>query len=264
MKIALTSDIHLEFGDIDIANTESADVLILSGDICTARDLVKQNSHHERTVQFWHTASEQYDQVVYVMGNHEHYGGDYRKTQSIIQGFFDKNGLTNIHLLEKSSVEINNVLFVGGTLWTDFDRGNPLTKQWARMAMNDFNAIKDSNKSNYKLLPETIWTDHVACKNYILDTLEANSDRPTVVVGHHAPSRQSIHEKYQSDQSNGLYCSSLEDIMLDNPQIMLWTHGHTHDPFDYTIGQTRVMCNPRGYAGREPRAQEWQMEYITL
>jgi Icc-related predicted phosphoesterase len=247
VKLALASDIHLEFGDIDIINTESADLLILSGDICTAKDLVKNNSHHERTVQFWHTASEQYDQVVFVMGNHEHYGSDYRTTQKIIQDFFDKNGLTNIHLLEKSSTEIGGVLFIGGTLWTDFDKGNPLTKQWAGMYMNDYRAIKDSRKSNYKLYPD-----------------EANKDKVTVVVGHHAPSRQSIAEQYRGEQNNGLYCSSLEDIMLDNPQIVLWTHGHTHDPFDYVIGETRVVCNPRGYAGVETRAREWKMEYIQL
>ena len=264
MKIALSSDIHLEFGDIDIANTESADVLILSGDICTARDLVKQNSHHERTVQFWHSVSEQYDQVVYVMGNHEHYGWDFRKTQGTIQGFFDQQGLTNIHLLEKSSVTIGSVLFTGGTLWTDFDKGNPLAMQWAQMSMNDYKAIRDSNKPNYKLYPDAVWMDHVACKNSILDTLEANPDQPTVVVGHHAPSRQSIHEKYLTDQNNSLYCSDLEDIIVDNPQVVLWTHGHTHDPFDYTVGETRVICNPRGYAGQEQRAVEWQMEYVEI
>jgi Icc-related predicted phosphoesterase len=264
MELALVSDIHLEFGDIDITNTKSADVLILSGDICTARDLVKQNSHHERTVQFWHTVNEQYDQTVFVMGNHEHYGSDYRKTQKIFEDFFAVNGLTNIHLLEKSSVEIDNILFIGGTLWTDFDSGNPLTKQWAGMYMNDYRAIKDSRKPNYKLYPEEIWMDHIACKNYILDTLETNKSKPTVVVGHHAPSRMSIAEQYRGDQNNGLYCSSLEDIMLDNPQILLWTHGHTHDPFDYIIGETRVVCNPRGYAGEEQRAHEWKMEHITV
>ena len=46
---------------------------------------------------------------------------------------------------------------------------------------------------------------------------------------------------------NGAYHSDLSDIMLDNPQIKLWTHGHTHHPFDYVIGETRIVCNPRGY-----------------
>jgi len=33
MKIAICSDLHLEFGDIILKNEESADVLILGGDI---------------------------------------------------------------------------------------------------------------------------------------------------------------------------------------------------------------------------------------
>ena len=39
MKIAICSDIHLEFGDINLQNTENADVLILGGDICVAADI---------------------------------------------------------------------------------------------------------------------------------------------------------------------------------------------------------------------------------
>jgi hypothetical protein len=27
--------------------------------------------------------------------------------------------------------------------------------------------------------------------------------------------------------------------------------GHTHESFDYEIGKTRVVCNPRGYASTE-------------
>ena len=39
MKVALCSDVHLEFGTISLENTEGADVLILSGDICVAKDV---------------------------------------------------------------------------------------------------------------------------------------------------------------------------------------------------------------------------------
>jgi len=35
--------------------------------------------------------------------------------------------------------------------------------------------------------------------------------------------------------------------MEDN--VDAWIHGHTHNSFDYTVcGETRVICNPRGYA----------------
>jgi hypothetical protein len=29
-------------------------------------------------------------------------------------------------------------------------------------------------------------------------------------------------------------------------------HGHTHSPFDYQVGATRIVCNPKGYSGENP------------
>jgi hypothetical protein len=78
--------------------------------------------------------------------------------------------------------------------------------------------------------------------------VDENKDKRCVVVGHHSPSFQSVSDEYKSEYlMNGAYHSSLEEVMLDRPQIKLWTHGHTHHPFDYVIGETRVVCNPRGY-----------------
>jgi predicted phosphodiesterase len=48
MKIAVCSDLHLEFGPISLENTENADVLILSGDICVANDLKERDSYNIR------------------------------------------------------------------------------------------------------------------------------------------------------------------------------------------------------------------------
>ena len=39
MKISVCSDLHLEFGPITIDNPGDVDVLVLSGDICTAKEL---------------------------------------------------------------------------------------------------------------------------------------------------------------------------------------------------------------------------------
>jgi hypothetical protein len=93
-------------------------------------------------------------------------------------------------------------------------------------------------------------------------------DRPNykfIVVGHHCPSKKSIHPKYAHDKiMNGAFASDLDDFIAYRPQIRLWTHGHTHEPFDYTIGETRVVCNPRGYSGHEPGADNFQLQYIDL
>jgi len=45
VKVAVCSDLHLEFGPISLENTEGADVLILSGDICVAKDLRQKDDY---------------------------------------------------------------------------------------------------------------------------------------------------------------------------------------------------------------------------
>jgi hypothetical protein len=99
----------------------------------------------------------------------------------------------------------------------------------------------------------------------IKETVEADPTARYVVVGHHAPSRISTKPRYQKDVVvNGGYSSSLDDFILDHPQIRLWTHGHTHDTFDYMIGSTRIVCNPRGYAGHEEQANLWQLITVDV
>jgi hypothetical protein len=79
------------------------------------------------------------------------------------------------------------------------------------------------------------------------------------------PVRGSIHEKYAYDRlMNGNFASDMDAFILANPQIQLWIHGHMHDPFDYGIGGTRIVCNPRGYVQYEQRAQEFEIKYIDL
>jgi hypothetical protein len=63
---------------------------------------------------------------------------------------------------------------------------------------------------------------------------------------------------------NGGYSSDLSAFILDHPQIKLWTHGHTHEDFDYMIGSTRIVCNPRGYDNYEERAERFTLKYVDV
>jgi Icc-related predicted phosphoesterase len=270
MKIAIASDLHLEFGDINLQNTDNADVLILSGDICVARDVAREGERGDRVRDFFKRVSFQFPRVVYVMGNHEHYSGDYAKSHSIMQNLFDSHGLSNVHLLERSSVEIDGVLFLGGTLWTDYNKRDPLTLHAAETMMNDYRGVKNTADTNvWKFLPSHALADHSRTVGYIRSVLsnrraEAKTG-PVVVVGHHAPSLQSIHAKYaHQGMMNGCFASDLSEFILDHPEINLWTHGHMHDEFDYKIGETRVVCNPRGYIGYEARADGFEVLNIVI
>ena len=268
MRVNVISDLHLEFADLVLPG---GDVLILSGDVCEVKNIKKDHYNpdmvmlaHERAdrrpdryIRFFEEECSKYREVIYVMGNHEHYGFRFDKTYRHLK----ENIPTNIRLLEKESVEIDGVVFVGGTLWTDLNKNDPITAYTLKTSMNDYRVITNLYKDKglyYKLTPEYTLDEHNLTKQFISDTVAASGDKPVVVVTHHSPSKLSIKPRYQGDfHMNGGYSSAMEDFILDRPQIKFWTHGHTHDTFDYMIGECRVICNPRGYAGYEERATEF-------
>ena len=279
MKIAVCSDLHLEFGDLYLPNKESADLLILSGDIFVASDLKSwlydesaqliaatssQKARADRVYNFIRQCLEEFYQVVFVMGNHEHYHGDFAETANIIEGTFGP--YNNFHFLNNEWRIINGVLFFGGTLWTDMNGEDHATMAMIRTMMNDFNCVKNTSEPGKKVFtPDDAVEDHYRFRRNLDDALALHPELPVVVVGHHAPSKASIHPRYQKDTvMNGAYSTNLDDFILDRRQIKLWTHGHTHEEFDYMIGTTRVVCNPRGYDGYEDRADNFVLKYVEI
>lgn len=270
MRVSVVSDLHLEFGELTLPG---GDVLILSGDICEAKNFKLQDytpevvAVNERTgvkshryCKFFYEECAKYKDVIYVMGNHEHYGSQFHKTYNHLK----ENLPSNFHLLEREFVEINGVLFLGATLWTDMNKMDSLTMLHMRSMMNDYRAITMFNSVKHvyhKLTPDHTVDDHFKTKEYFRLVLSENrqgKNLPVVVCTHHAPTKLSIHPKYKNDHiMNGAYSSDLTDMILDNPEIKYWTHGHTHDPFRYRIGECEIVCNPRGYAGYEQRSVDF-------
>lgn len=265
MKIKLVSDLHLEFSDCFVNNDNNCDVLILGGDIMIAEDLHdhpnfdfdpyshgafadlgRKQQRVARFRDFLKRCAFQFPHVIYVAGNHEFYHGKWVKGVQYLRDECAK--FPNVHFLERDSVKIDDVTFLGGTLWTDMNKGDPLTLHAVRDMMNDFRIIKNDAKGFTNLKPADTVIRHRETLDYIRSVVAERHDEKFVVVGHHSPSYQSVHESYRNEHlMNGAYHSDLSEFILDHPQIKLWTHGHTHHPFDYTIGETRVVCNPRGY-----------------
>ena len=270
MKIKLVSDLHLEFSDINIKNDQNYDVLILGGDIMIAEelydhptvdfnpwtagavaDLGRKQERVQRFRDFLKRCSFQFPHVVYVAGNHEFYHGKWNRTLTVLSDECAK--FPNVYFMEAGCKKIDDVTFIGGTLWTDMNKGDPVTLHSVRDMMNDFRVIKKELEGYTNLKPADTVVRHRHMLGYIKQIVAEKHDEKFVVVGHHAPSKLSTHENYK-DQflMNGAYSSDLSEFIMDRPQIKLWTHGHTHHPFDYVIGETRIVCNPRGYEGYEP------------
>lgn len=273
MKIQIVSDLHLEFQDPPLLNNAGADVLILGGDIFMAEyfyrnprnfiavdgevkdlsDVMSANNiGYANDVRKWREflkhVNDNWDAVVYLMGNHEHYKGRWDRTEQIMRD--ELAPYSNIHMLEQDRVVIGDVQFIGGTLWTNMNNHDPLTMLSARDMMNDYKAIKDLTTGSFtRLNVNTTISKHVETRDWIKIMLSEHKMK-TVVCTHHAPSRQSLHPKYAGQHHmNGCFVNNLDDIMIDNDHLLLWTHGHVHDPWDYTINQCRVVCNPCGYPG---------------
>ena len=274
MRVNVISDLHIDFADLTLPG---GDVLILSGDIFEARSFKKENYNPEmvllaheqedkRPDRFYRfvleECSRKYRKVIMVMGNHEFYRSVFHKTYDHIKSQLPPN----VHLLEKESMVLDGVLFLGATLWTDMNRQDALTLYHMQGAMNDYRQITMYNKERdayHRLQPEYTVQEHLQTMKYFATALAENRAReggalPVVVVTHHSPSKLSIKPKYEKDVlMNGAYSSDLSEFILDHPEIQVWTHGHTHDTFDYMVGETRIICNPRGYKYYEERADEF-------
>ena len=319
MKVAVCSDLHLEFGDIVLHNDQGADVLILSGDICVAKDLLEVDSpdleyghaglgsKKSRMIHdFFNNCCAMFPHVIYIVGNHEHYHGDFKDTVPHLKKMLGY--LKNLVILDTEAFTLGDYTFIGGTLWTDMNKEDPLTLFHIRQRMNDFRCVDNSNRmvsrkvplylenslytedgknggkylqdekgslipngfkhkeSPSRFCPEDAVAEHRKMLEYIkIVTSMMPPTQKYIVVGHHTPSPFSIHPKYAHDTlMNGGYTSDLIDFIMDIPRLVLWTHGHTHEQFDYMIGNTRVVCNPRGYIKYENCADQFELKYFEV
>jgi len=241
MKVNLLSDLHTEFWSDLAVHPGEGDVLILAGDIGLALTLKTTSGRYYR--EFLKTASESYNKVFYVLGNHEYYDYTFEDTLTDIQEFV----YDNFTVLNNSSEFYNGVHFVGATLWTGFDKANPVVMKDAGDCMNDYDLIILGED---KLHPEdTLWehNNSVEWFNQVLPTL--NGD--VVMITHHAPSIQSIKGRYDREMTKHAYHTDLTRLIANHPNLKVWCHGHTHVQNDYKVQQCRVLSNPFGYDGYE-------------
>lgn len=236
MYIRPISDLHLEFGNPfrpPEMETDPETVLVLAGDI-----------HVKTKAAEWIQAlADRFLHVIYVCGNHEFYRDNLTYLPAKLKKIFA--GGQKISFLEKESVEINGVRFLGTTLWTDFHREDPNIMLHAPRHMIDYDLIR-MGPSYRRITPATILEEHRRSRRFLEEKLAQEFPGPTVIVTHHGPSYQSVHEIYRGSSGNDFYVSDLEDLVFGY-QPKYWIHGHTHESLDYQLGKTRVVVNPFGY-----------------
>lgn len=235
MKIALLSDLHLSMHPMEPPRTD-ADVVVLAGDLWRPAGAIE-----------W---ARQFDvPTLFVAGNHEFYGSDLVSTMSELRSLAAG---TRVRVLERDEWHHDGVRFLGCTLWSDFRLYQSAAERDAvlpRLAseMYDFTRVRVAPDFDDRFTPalsQLLFDSSVAWLESRFAQAHAG---PTVVVTHFAPSRASIAARFAGSPLNACFISDLEEhIRRWQPQ--LWLHGHVHDSFDYRIGATRVVANPRGYA----------------
>lgn len=235
--------------------------LVLAGDLWTAGKLTVPLNRldtvgvYSDDVSWIELVSRRFKYVVVVLGNHDYWHGNLTFEVDRLRNELKRLGVANVFVLERTTIVLDQVKFVGGTLWTNMKNGDPLVKLNFRLTMSaDCQYIKQ--QSDYRKLNEHVIIEkHVATADYIFKHARRDSpEQVVVVVTHMAPSYSSVNEMYRnpSDElANYYYFSDLDQKILDNGQIDLWFHGHTHCPADYLVGNTRVVNNARGYAVSE-------------
>jgi Icc-related predicted phosphoesterase len=245
MRAWIFSDIHLEFDKaFKWPRIPDADVCICAGDI-TDGGIVPSIE--------WLVANVlQSMPVVFIPGNHEFYRSSVK--EGLESGYAAMRRHKDFYLLDGDWVEFDDCRIVGATLWTDFNLVgvSKLSMYEAKEKMTDYKRIKLSKSPFKRFTPEDSRSLHREALYNIDQFYRSPSDKPTVVVTHHAPSILSVPRGYLRDPLTPAFTSNLLLQILEYRPV-LWVHGHIHTPCDYRVGDTRIVCNPLGYPGEPSR-----------
>ncbi|TFZ01858.1 metallophosphoesterase [Ramlibacter humi] len=251
MKFQLLSDLHLETQpEQQFSPAPGADLLVLAGDVGSYQPGSKLPDSDFGLGRFsprhgWPVP------VLFVPGNHEYDGLDWDEAHARLRETCDRLGIT---WLERETLVIDGVRFVGTTLWADFDAlavqapdtTRALKQREKAFRAADFYLTKTAATRRGQPLLAEQWRElGLECEAWLKPALAQPFDGPTVAVTHFAPSLRSADPRYGLTPGTAGFCNSLDELV---PLADLWVHGHLHCPNDYVIGSTRVVANPLGYA----------------
>ncbi|WP_413711836.1 metallophosphoesterase [Rhizobium sp. Rhizsp82] len=252
MKAWIISDIHSSRLDL----LHRRPLIIPRADICICAGDISDNV--ERSIDFLHNEIAPHMPVVLTLGNHDYYGSS---IDSALEYARKWTAGTNVHLLENSTFEKNDLRVIGSTLWTDFeivdheyghlpvDERRRLAIQESMRYLLDFRLIHRVDPLlgvDSLLEPDEMIIRHWDSRAFIDGELGKPFTGTSMVLTHHAISRRSLDPRFAGQVTNAAFASDLTEI-IRRRKPHFWIHGHIHRHADYVEGDTRVLCNPRGY-----------------
>ncbi len=274
LYIREVSDLHLEFyydlydsveglakQELEVLipprPTDSETVLIVAGDLATAR-------RARRIATFMELVVPRFMHVIFVLGNHEHYGCRLNESEQLIKDAIAANGRIDAAKLTIAGnsvevVEIDGVTFYCTTLWADYNGGNPVSAMTIERYITDHRTIRMDDDSRF-----TVQHAHALHKKLRVELMlrmgEKDEHSRSVVVTHHMPTYQAVHEMYRRDEPaitlNAAFAANMEDV-ISTYQPAYWFFGHTHTPYVGQFGRTTLVCNPLGYPNESNQRKGW-------
>lgn len=257
MKLLILSDLHSDSHPFEISSSLDYDVAIFAGDILEpGRNVAKWIRNSVRVGPD--------KPAIQIAGNHEFYDTIMGNELELMRANAKQH---DVHFLDCDEVVIDRVRFLGCTLWTDFklridyqgfpdepirmlsDRGRGMAE--ALKYTEDYRSIRHQPSGGMvsevvlRLTPMDTLRIHRCHRSWLRRKLAEPFDGRTVVITHHAPHRASLAAKFAEDWASTAFVNEMLSEFFERPA--LWAHGHTHDSFDYSVGNCRVVCNPRGY-----------------
>jgi predicted phosphodiesterase len=263
MRIQLFSDLHLERYPHFVPHIrEDTDVVVLAGDIGSYQSgsrLLDEDFGLGRFSPRRPGAGRA--RVLYIPGNHEFDGLEFDEAYARLRATCAGLG---IEWLDRETLVVDGVRFIGTTLWSDFDalavQEQDLSKQLQRRekafrAANYYLSKNTTLKNGEKVLAEGIRAMSLDCQEWLRGALAAPFDGATVAVTHFAPSLQSADPRYGLTPGTAGFCNALDALL---PQAAVWIHGHLHCMNDYVVSgieagrpwSCRVVANPLGYLSK--------------
>lgn len=237
LNISLHSFINFilkQKSDFDPAKLESADYLIIAG------DLGLDNTYDEILNDIENKTKGKFKKILHIAGNHDHwwYGSG-------------KDGACRPDTvnLDRDYCEYydGDYAFIGCTLWT------PISDNSIWMVgrhMNDYKYIPG------KFSPYSSRHQFEIQSTWLKNKIQLNKDKKIIVFTHHQPFEELTATDYKHNGKdwdgidvNAAYVvldHSLDDINRFK-NIKLWCCGHTHQNFDDVIHDVHVVRNPIGY-----------------
>ena len=245
MKLQILSDLHIDSyarqsHPIGHIPKTDADVVLVAGDTANSDMGMPWLQEQAACLQV---------PLITISGNHEYFNEDVLDFDKQLATWDNYNEASKqgVKVLQCRHIDIGEVRILGCTLWTDYQyQANDDTMAVAGRFMRDYQQIYAGSEL---FSPEVSMKIHTQQRQWLQQALISAKElgKKTIVMSHHSISPLSVSEKYADLPSNAAFVSDLSGWMHEDWAPILWVHGHTHEAFDYRIGNTRVIVNPRAY-----------------